>query len=117
MTRSRTDKAEMFLYYWRISAPRSAPLPEEEYNFDHHLGRRHKFDFCWKRKKVAVEVNGQAWKVKGGGRHGKSDDLEKLNLATSLGWKVYQFTPEMLERDPASCVDMVVKALRLQEPK
>lgn len=88
-----------------------APEPVEEYNFDHELGRRHRFDYAFPCQKVAIEINGNAWQTAGGGRHGKDSDLEKMNLAVSLGWKVYQFSPAMLENDPVKCVDMVVKEL------
>lgn len=115
MSRSPTDKANEFMFLWRVYAPMSAPMPDEEYNFDHHLGRKHLFDFAWTYKKVAVEVNGEAWQTKGGGRHGKDKDLEKMNLAQSLGWKVFQFTPAMLKRDPDKCVAIVLQALGIKE--
>lgn len=115
MKRSMTDKAQTFLFFWRVHAPMAAPMPTEEYNFDHHLGRKHRFDFAWTYKKVAVEVNGNAWSVKGGGRHGNDADLEKMNLAVSLGWKVYQFSPRMLAETPDKCIEMVVKALGIKE--
>ena len=115
MTRVQSDQAVAFLFYWKAHAPMGAPLPIDEFEFDRHLKRRHRFDFAWPYKKVAVEVNGNAWHTKGGGRHGKDDDLEKMNLAVSLGWKVFQFSPKMLKDDPAACVDMVVKALRLEK--
>jgi hypothetical protein len=113
--RTTSDKAAMFLYYWRINAPFAAPEPEPEYNFDKHLGRKHRFDYCWQHKKVAVEVNGNAWGVRGGGWHGSDKDLEKHNLAVSLGWKVLQFSPKMLETDPQKCIDMVVNLLGIQK--
>lgn len=112
--RSATDKAEIFMTYWRMFAPRSLPDPVEEYNFDHHLGRRHRFDFAWVSKRVGVEVNGNAWNTRGGGRHGSDSDLEKLNLAMSLNWRVFQFSPAMLKRDPQGCVEMVASALKLE---
>lgn len=115
--RSKTDKADTFKFFWRVHAPIDAPEPMEEYNFDKHLGRRHRFDFAWLYKKVAVEVNGNAWSVQGGGRHGKDDDLEKLNIANVEGWCVLQFSPAMLQNDPAACVDMVLKALGLQQER
>lgn len=111
MKRSSTDKASEFLFHWRVIAPMSAPIPEEEYNFDSHLGRKHRFDFAWLYKKVAVEIEGNAWHVQGGGRHMTDSDLEKYNLAVSLGWRVFRFSPAMLKRDPAKCIEMVVKAI------
>ena len=47
-----------------------------------------------------VEINGGQWN---GGRHnrggkGYENDLTKLNLAQKNGFRIYQFTYEMLER-------------------
>jgi hypothetical protein len=47
-----------------------------------------------------VEINGGQW-IRGRhnrGGEGYEEDLTKLNLAQSFGFKVYQFTYEMLER-------------------
>lgn len=47
--------------------------------------------------KVAIEIDGGAWTR---GRHtrgaGYIADMEKLNRAARLGWKVYRFTPEQV---------------------
>jgi very-short-patch-repair endonuclease len=68
-------------------------VPQMEYKFLDQ--RRFRFDFAWVRKKIAVEVEGGVWV---GGRHtrggGYSRDLEKYNLATLHGWKVYRFTTQ-----------------------
>jgi len=106
------DKKNIFLTYWNMLAPLDAPLPVEEHNFDAKIGRKHRFDFAWLKKKVAVEVNGNAWGVKGGGRHGQDKDLEKMNLAVSMGWKVFQFSPKMIKDDPERWLEMVLRALR-----
>lgn len=108
------DKAHEFLFAWKVFAPFAAPLPQAEYNFDKHLGRKHRFDFAWIYKKVAVEVDGNAWNVQGGGRHMRDKDLEKYNLAVSLGWRVFRFSPGMLKRRPDKCVEMVVNALGVE---
>lgn len=107
---AREDKKELFLYYWHICMP-EGPEPQAEYLFDAHLNRKHRFDFAWPPQMVAVEVNGNAWTVAGGGRHGKDADLEKMNLAVSLGWQVFQFTPTMLNNEPDKCVRLVRDAL------
>jgi len=104
------DKASMFLHYWRILAG-DKPEPEPEYPFSKVLKRRHRFDFAWPDERIAVEVEGNAWTVKGGGRHMRDSDLEKYNLACHLRWLVFRFSPGMLERDPQSCIDLVVQAL------
>lgn len=107
--RSHTDKAAEFLYYWRLFAGPNAPEPAEEVRFD--AKRKWRFDFAWPAQKVAVEVNGEAWQTKGGGRHGKAADLEKLNAAQAQGWRVFQYTPAMLGGGPVSCIGQVLEAL------
>jgi very-short-patch-repair endonuclease len=104
------DKKAIFLYYWRALVT-GKDQPVLEYPFDKQIGRKHRFDLAWPEYKVAVEINGQAWHTMGGGRHGKDSDLEKLNLAVSMGWKVYQFSPQMLKDNPERWIDMVRAAL------
>lgn len=102
------DKKAAFLYFLRLFAM-TAPEPQAEYRF--HPERKWRLDYAWPDARVGVEVNGNAWGVKGGGRHGKAADLEKMNAAQALGWAVFQFTPQMLELEPVSCVSMVVEAI------
>lgn len=104
------DKKTLFLHAWRVLAP-NMPAPVEEFNFDKHIGRKHRFDFAWEFARVAVEVNGNAWQTRGGGRHGNDADLEKLNLATSMGWRVFQVSPAMMKKDPARWVEMIARAI------
>ena len=69
------------------------PLPTIEHRF--LKKRRFRFDFAWPELHIAVEVEGGVWS---GGRHtrgkGYTRDLEKYNLATLHGWKVYRFTTQ-----------------------
>ena len=69
--------------------------PEREYRFD--AKRRWRFDFAWPAQKVAVEVDGGTWT---GGRHtsgaGFAADIEKLNAATTQGWRVLRYTTTMI---------------------
>jgi very-short-patch-repair endonuclease len=104
------DKKRVFLDYWNLLV--KIPKPVEEYNFDKSIGRKHRFDFAWPEWMVAVEINGNAWSVKGGGRHGNDTDLEKMNLAVAMGWKVYQFSPKMIKDDPTRWIEMVERATR-----
>lgn len=59
--------------------------------------RQWRFDFCHPDLKIAIEIDGGVWS---GGRHtrgaGFVKDLEKLNQATILGWKVLRYTPEQI---------------------
>jgi len=88
-TKNKGKESE-FLDRW----PGEYPPPETEYRF--HESRRWRFDFAWPEHWVAVEVDGNAWHVKGGGGHMQDKDLEKLNMAQSLGWTVFRFSPKML---------------------
>ena len=103
------DKSELFLHYWKITGSQIRPVPE--YPFTKTIGRRHRFDWAFVDAKVAVEVEGNAWGVAGGGRHMQDSDLEKYNLAVSLGWRVFRFSPAMLKNNPEKCVMMVYDAL------
>lgn len=88
------DRKHKFSEAW----PDYWPKYQEEYQFHPH--RRWRFDFAWPDHKIAVEVDGNAWHVKGGGRHNQDKDLEKLNQATLMGWRVFRFSPGMLGRSP-----------------
>jgi very-short-patch-repair endonuclease len=103
------DKADAFMFYWRACG--IAPEPVAEYPFTKTIGRRHRFDFAFVEQKVAVEVEGNAWHVPGGGKHITDRDLEKYNLAASMGWRVLRFSPAMLKRDPQGCIEIVLKTL------
>jgi len=70
-----------------------------------------RFDFAWPGNRVAVEIEGGTWAK---GRHvrgaGYESDCEKYNAATSLGWRVFRLTGNML--DVGSWYEMLEKALR-----
>jgi len=59
---------------------------------------------------VAVEVDGGQYS-KFGGRHSSDADREKLNIAASLRWLVFRFSPDQLKRDPEGCVKLVKQAI------
>jgi very-short-patch-repair endonuclease len=65
-----------------------------EYAF--HPTRKWRFDYAHTRLKIAVEINGGIWRRKGGAHTGTGHmrDMEKMNAAQSLGWRVFQFTPD-----------------------
>lgn len=103
------DKSAVFLYAWRVTQG-EAYLPEPEYQF--HWERKWRFDWAFPLSRVAVEVNGGVWT---GGRHNRGagylGDLEKLNTAMAMGWRVLQFTPSQLEDDPIACCKLVRHAM------
>lgn len=84
------------------------PLPKREYTFA--APRRFRFDFCWERQMVAVEVEGGIWTR---GRHiqpaGFVKDLEKYNIACLLGFRVFRVTSKMV-RD-GSALALIEQAL------
>ena len=73
-----------------------------EVPFSHFMPTKRKFraDFYCPNRRTIIEVNGGQFIS---GRHnrggtGYENDLEKLNLAQQNGFKIYQFTYEILER-------------------
>jgi very-short-patch-repair endonuclease len=111
-----TDKSRIFLYYWLALAPDTCPQPESEYPFTKVIGRKHRFDWAFPKQKIAIEVEGNAWNVKGGGRHMQDHDLEKYNLAAEMGWRIFRYSPAMLKNHPDKCVEQVVKTLTEKSP-
>jgi very-short-patch-repair endonuclease len=67
------------------------------YEHAFHAQRRWRFDCAWPAQMVALEIDGGAWS---NGRHtrgqGFLNDLDKLNSAVLLGWKVLRFPPDNL---------------------
>lgn len=70
-------------------------LPEPQYEYKFHPVRKWRFDLCWIDAQLAVEINGGIWN---GGRHvrakGYSNDREKVNEATGMGWRVIELAPK-----------------------
>lgn len=102
------DRAELFSYYLRILAP-DLPVPEREYSFARP--RRWRFDYFWPDRNVAVEVDGNAWSTRGGGRHGQDSDRWKMSHAAAMGIRVFRFSPQMLEDEPDKCIALVRRAM------
>lgn len=72
------------------------PMPESEFEFA-RPARKWRFDYCWTREKVALEVEGAIWTR---GRHtrgtGFLKDMEKYNEAARMGYVVVRTTPDDL---------------------
>lgn len=64
-----------------------------------HPVRRYRFDYANEENKIAIESDGGIWR-KGGGAHSRPQnierDMEKINLAQSLGWRVIRVKPQDL---------------------
>lgn len=71
-------------------------VPVREYKFCPE--RRWRLDFAWIDCKLGVEIDGGVWS---NGRHNRGSgfikDMEKLNMAVKLGWKVLRYHAGNLE--------------------
>lgn len=76
------------------------PLPEREVKFN--STKKWRYDFIWEEHMLIVEVEGGIWT---NGRHvrgkGFTEDCEKYNEATLLGWKVIRVTAEHIKNGKA----------------
>src|SRR5688572_26974789 len=112
MARKQSELERKFALYWPSLAP-THPDPKPEFEFA--LPRKWRFDFAWPDVRVAVEMQGGTWIQ---GRHsrgkGQTEDANKLNTATLLGWDVMYFTSDMFANDPAGCIEMVKQLIDLR---
>jgi very-short-patch-repair endonuclease len=83
--------------------------PQREFKFCE--GRKWAFDFCFTDSMVAIEIEGGT--SFGKSRHsfgtGFENDARKYNAATSLGWRVYRFSTEMVQRGEA--IDLLLHTI------
>jgi very-short-patch-repair endonuclease len=86
------------------------PAPSREFRFARSIGREWRFDFCWPRRKIAVEVEGG---FSGKSRHmsndGYTEDCRKYSEAAILGWCVLRFTTSQVVNGEA--IEMIERAL------
>ena len=65
-------------------------------------GRKFRFDFCWEKERLLVEINGGTYSK---GAHstgtGIARDYEKNNLAQIGGWRVLSFDTKMVKSGEA----------------
>ena len=74
-------------------------------------GRRFRFDFCWVKERLAVEIQGGTYSRGAHARPlGIKRDYEKGNLAVQFGWRVLQFDADMVKSGQA--LDFTEKMLR-----
>jgi hypothetical protein len=79
-------------HFMELCAAAGLPMPAREVLLI--PGRDFRFDYAWPLLHIAVEQQGFRDHST---RKGLARDYEKLNLAQSLNWKVYQFTPKQLQ--------------------
>lgn len=84
------------------------PMPTRELVFAKPM--RWRFDFAWPDRLLAVEVNGGVW-IRGRHSRGKGqiNDMDKLNQAQLLGWKVLQFAESHIKSGDA--IDLIEFAI------
>jgi len=99
------------MFFRTLELPIDKVELHEEYNFDFAYGRKHRFDFASPSALVAVEIEGNAWHVKGGGKHMQDGDLEKYNIAAWMGWRVFRYSPNMIKANPLGCAKQVYEAI------
>jgi len=65
-------------------------------------GRKFRFDFCFKRERLLIEINGGTYN---GGSHGRgvgiNRDYEKHNLAVINNWRVLSFDTKQVKSGAA----------------
>ena len=105
-----TDKKNCIAAAWRLSTGTDWPFVSE-WKFD--AQRRWRFDWANAERKLAIEIEGGVWS---GGGHtrgkGYQEDCEKYNAAAAAGWRVLRFTPQMVNRDPIGCVEIILEAAK-----
>jgi hypothetical protein len=79
-----------------------------EYRF--HPTRKFRLDFAHLDSKIGIELNGQIWK-KGGHSSGKGlqRDYEKLNLLSSMGWRLFCLSSEMITIENINLIAETIK--------
>lgn len=81
------------------------PVPQREVPFAKVLRINFRADFGWAEERILVEINGQIWR-KGGHTTGSGliRDYFKANLADLLGFRLFSFSPSMVEDGTALVV-------------
>jgi hypothetical protein len=114
---NRRERAFLVLIGMSQRSPDVAAVRDPDYHLDAPFGQkkvgRLKFDFCWEKERVLVELDGGQY-LKGGGRHGGDGDRWKTNEAMAAGWRVLHYSPEQMKKNPARMLDQIARVLALQ---
>lgn len=100
------DQAETLYALLRVHASDVYPLFIREYKFD-----RWRIDLAVPSSLLAVEINGGRW-LPGGGKHGTEQDRKKIRKLTLAGWRVLEYSTEMLANDPLAIIEEIREALQ-----
>lgn len=72
--------------------------------------RKFRFDYVHLRSKVAIEINGGIWGYSGHSSGiGITRDYEKLNLAQSCGYVVFQLSGDMITEEWLEVIAQTIK--------
>lgn len=119
----KSELERTFETYWRQLG---GPDLEAEYRFA--PPRKWPFDFAHPQTKIAIELEGGTYARKGAkrceycgqipqGRHttgaGFAADCAKYNQAAIMGWRVFRFTTDMINTDPAGHLGPVIEAINI----
>jgi len=106
---------ETLAFHMRIN---NIPEPLRQHKF--HPKRKWLADFAWEDEGLIVEVEGGIWMQTGTGRgkghaHPKrfTDDCEKYNEATLMGWRVIRVTEPQIK--DGSAIQWIKRALMTGE--
>lgn len=89
------------LFYLQATGTMRGHMPQREYRF--HPVRKWRFDFAWPTIKLALEIDGGTWAGKASHASGSgiARDMEKINEAILLGWRVLRSTSGMVKSGEA----------------
>lgn len=109
----RSSLERHFLAIWKaFGMVQVRAEPVEQHCF--HESRKWRFDFAWPEDKVAVELEGGTWSRKKMAHNtgaGIQRDIEKLNAAVLMGWRVLRYTAKDLKSRPGIVVKEVLSLL------
>jgi very-short-patch-repair endonuclease len=108
-------KQVLFAKDWQKSGYPSGMIVRE-YQFDNRENpRKWRFDFAVPEHRLAIEVDGIAYRTQGGGRHMTQADFDKLNQAAIQGWCVLRYTSKTVEQHPLQVVDEIMGIIERKE--
>jgi len=99
------DAAQTLYDLMRIHAPDLADWFIREYHFE-----KYRIDLADPQHALAIEVNGGRW-LPGGGKHGKESDRRKIRRLTLAGWRVLEYSTEMVNDNPIGVIEEIRAAL------
>ena len=81
----------------------------KEYRFDKM--RKYRLDFAHPSTRIGIEINGGIWK-KGGHSSGSglTRDYKKINLLSSLNWRVFLLSSEMITIENLELIARTINA-------